>query len=54
MLSWALIFLVVAIVAALFGFSGVAGSATQIAWILFIVGLNPGRSLVHRRPAALA
>ncbi|TVQ88109.1 MAG: DUF1328 domain-containing protein [Chromatiaceae bacterium] len=39
MLQWALIFLIVAIVAAAFGFSGVAGTATEIAWILFIAGL---------------
>lgn len=39
MLKWALIFLIVAIVAALLGFSGVAGISMEIAWILFIVGL---------------
>lgn len=39
MFSWALMFLIVAILAALFGFSGIAGTATQIAWILFVVGL---------------
>lgn len=39
MLHYALIFLVVAIVAALLGFSGIAGAATNIAWILFVVGL---------------
>ena len=39
MLHWALIFFVVAIVAAVFGFSGIAGAATNIAWILFVVGL---------------
>jgi uncharacterized membrane protein YtjA (UPF0391 family) len=39
MLSWALTFLIVAIIAGLFGFSGIAGTATQIAWILFVVGL---------------
>lgn len=35
MLKWALIFLVVAIVAAIFGFGNIAGGATQIAVILF-------------------
>lgn len=39
MLKWALIFLIVAIVAALLGFGGVAGISMEIAWILFIVGL---------------
>ena len=36
MLSWALLFLIVAIVAAVLGFSGIAGAATNIAWILFV------------------
>jgi uncharacterized membrane protein YtjA (UPF0391 family) len=31
--------LVVAIIAAVLGFSGIAGIATNIAWILFVVGL---------------
>lgn len=35
MLRWALIFFVVALVAALFGFGGIAGAATGIAKILF-------------------
>lgn len=39
MFNWALTFLVVAIIAAVLGFSGVAGAATNIAWILFVVGL---------------
>ena len=39
MLSWALMFLIIAIIAGVFGFSGIAGTATQIAWILFVVGL---------------
>jgi uncharacterized membrane protein YtjA (UPF0391 family) len=39
MLSWAFMFLVLAIVAGVLGFSGIAGAATQIAWILFVVGL---------------
>jgi len=39
MWNWALMFLVIAIVAGLLGFSGVAGAATNIAWILFVVGL---------------
>jgi uncharacterized membrane protein YtjA (UPF0391 family) len=39
MLNWALTFLVVAIIAALFGFTGIAGAATDIARTLFFVFL---------------
>ncbi|MBW3598047.1 MAG: DUF1328 domain-containing protein [Planctomycetes bacterium] len=39
MLYWALIFLVVALVAALFGFGNIAAGATGIAQILFVVFL---------------
>jgi len=39
MFNWAIIFLLVGLVAAVFGFTGVAGAATNIAWILFVVGL---------------
>lgn len=39
MFSWAVTFLIIAIIAAIFGFSGIAGTATSIAWILFVVGL---------------
>jgi uncharacterized membrane protein YtjA (UPF0391 family) len=39
MINLAITFLVIAIIAALLGFSGIAGAATQIAWILFVVGL---------------
>ncbi|WP_462320978.1 DUF1328 domain-containing protein [Halochromatium sp.] len=39
MFQWALIFLIVAIIAGLLGFSGIAGAATNIAWLLFVVGL---------------
>ena len=37
MLRWALIFFVVAIVAALFGFTGIASASAGIAQILFFV-----------------
>lgn len=37
MLSWALTFLVVALIAALLGFTGIAGTAMGIAQILFWV-----------------
>jgi uncharacterized membrane protein YtjA (UPF0391 family) len=39
MLRWAVIFLVVALVAALLGFGGIAGTATSIAVVLFWVFL---------------
>ena len=39
MLRWALMFLVVALVAALFGFTNVAGTSIDIAKILFFVFL---------------
>lgn len=39
MIGWALTFLIVAIIAGVLGFSGIAGTAVNIAWILFVVGL---------------
>jgi uncharacterized membrane protein YtjA (UPF0391 family) len=39
MFSWAITFLIVALIAAVLGFTGIAGTATHIAWILFVVGL---------------
>ena len=39
MLYWAAVFLVVGLVAALLGFTGIAGMSMNIAWILFIIGL---------------
>lgn len=39
MLRWALIFFIIAIVAALFGFGGIAATATGIAQILFYIFL---------------
>lgn len=39
MLSWALIFLGVAVLAAIFGFGGIAGTAAGIAQVLFFVFL---------------
>jgi uncharacterized membrane protein YtjA (UPF0391 family) len=38
-LYYALMFLVVALIAAALGISGVAGVASQIAWVLFIIGI---------------
>jgi uncharacterized membrane protein YtjA (UPF0391 family) len=39
MFGWAVTFLIVAIVAALLGFGGLAGTAAWMAKVLFIVGL---------------
>lgn len=39
MLSWALAFLVVAIIAAIFGFGGIAGTAVSIAKLIFFVAI---------------
>ena len=55
MLYWALMFLVVALVAALFGFGGIASTATGIAQILFVVALvmfvaSLLASLIRRNP----
>jgi uncharacterized membrane protein YtjA (UPF0391 family) len=39
MLYYAVVFLVIALIAGVLGFSGLAGAAANIAWILFVVGL---------------
>ena len=39
MLSWAITFFIIAIIAAVFGFGGIAAGATAIAKILFFVFL---------------
>mgnify|MGYP003651846173 CR=1 FL=1 len=39
MFGWAITFLVIGLIAAVLGFSGIAGTATNIAWILFVVGI---------------
>jgi uncharacterized membrane protein YtjA (UPF0391 family) len=39
MLTWVVVFLIIAIVAGLFGFTGAAGLAAQIAKILFVIFL---------------
>lgn len=39
MFGWAISFLIIAIVAGIFGFSGIAGTAVGVAKILFVVGL---------------
>ena len=55
MLHWALVFFVVAIIAAIFGFGGIAAAATDIARLLFFVFLallviSLILGLVRRRP----
>ena len=39
MLYYALVFLIVGLIAGALGIYGVAGMATQIAWVLFLVGI---------------
>jgi uncharacterized membrane protein YtjA (UPF0391 family) len=39
MLRWAIVFLVIALIAGALGLSGVAGTSSNIAWILFVVFL---------------
>jgi uncharacterized membrane protein YtjA (UPF0391 family) len=39
MLKWALVFLLISLVAGVFGFTGIAAGAAAIAKILFFVGL---------------
>lgn len=39
MLSYAVAFFVIALIAAVFGFSGIAGTAVNIAWLLAGVGI---------------
>ncbi|AFJ03181.1 small integral membrane protein [Methylophaga frappieri] len=39
MFSWAITFLIIGLIAGVLGLSGIAGTATNIAWILFVVGL---------------
>jgi uncharacterized membrane protein YtjA (UPF0391 family) len=37
MLSWSITFLIIGLIAGVLGLSGIAGTATHIAWILFVV-----------------
>jgi uncharacterized membrane protein YtjA (UPF0391 family) len=39
MLNWAITFFIIAIVAALLGFGGVAGMSAQMGWILAVLGV---------------
>ena len=55
MISWAVTFLVIALIAAVFGFSGIAGTAVNIAWILVVVGIVLALvfGILGRRPPAI-
>lgn len=39
MIGWAVTFLIIALIAGVLAFSGTAGAAVNVAWIVFIVGL---------------
>lgn len=39
MISWAVTFFVIALIAAVLGFSGIAGTAVNIAWALAVIGI---------------
>ena len=39
MISWAITFFIIALIAAVFGFTGLAGTAVNIAWILAVIGV---------------
>jgi uncharacterized membrane protein YtjA (UPF0391 family) len=39
MLSWAVTFFIIAIIAAVLGFTGIAGTAVNIAWIPAVIGI---------------
>jgi uncharacterized membrane protein YtjA (UPF0391 family) len=39
MLSWAVTFFIIALVAAVLGFTGIAGTAVNIAWALAVIGI---------------
>ena len=40
MLGWAITFLIIALVAAVFGFGGIAGTAVEIAKLIFFVAIG--------------
>jgi uncharacterized membrane protein YtjA (UPF0391 family) len=39
MLNWAITFFVIALIAALLGFGGVAGMSAHIGWLLLVLGV---------------
>ena len=52
MISWAITFLIIALIAAVLGFSGIAGTAVNLAWICAIIGIILALvfGLIGRRP----
>ena len=52
MLSWAVTFFIIALIAAVLGFTGIAGAAVNIAWALAVIGiiLAVVFAVVGRRP----
>lgn len=58
MLGWALTFLVIALIAAILGFGGIAGTAIEIAKIIFFVAIilfliSAVIGFARRRPPAV-
>lgn len=55
MIGWAATFLIIGIIAGVLGFTGIAGTAVNIAWILFVVGLVLAVlfALIGRRPPSV-
>jgi uncharacterized membrane protein YtjA (UPF0391 family) len=47
MLNWALIFLVIALIAAVLGFGGIAAAAAGIAKLLFVIVLFLASLIAH-------
>ena len=52
MISWAITFFVIALIAAVLGFSGIAGTAVNIAWILAVVGIVLALDIAVPRPSS--
>ena len=52
MIPWAVTFFVIALIAAVLGFSGIAGTAVNLAWICAVIGIIFAVvfGLVGRRP----
>jgi len=39
MIGWAVVCLVIALIAAILGFTGIAGAAVNLAWLLALIGI---------------
>ena len=52
MFYWAIVFLIVAIIAAILGFTGIAGAAAWMAKVLFVIGLILFSGVSGPRPPA--